>query len=312
MGQDKWDSIFAAGIQTSSTGKTRNWTEAELDQLVANTGDDSPIVIRHPQDQSKSFNFGKIARLRRAGGILQAQYRDVPEILRIAVKEGLSLAKSVSIDPVKMKIRHVGLLGAGQDPAVEGLGAVSFSADHESGNEGEALLTYLMTQTNFEKEDIVDPKDKKIQELESKIKNLEAGKETEKLQGELDAANHALKTEKDAHDATKAEFAQFKQEQKDQDLQDRVDALADSGRILPAEKEKVLSFAKAMATDEATMEFTAPDGKKETVTPRENYLRDLEARDQDSAGLLSEFAKPDNAGPGADTGEDFKDINDYA
>lgn len=303
-----WDTIFRTGTHTSSNGATRSWTEGELDLLVKNTGDDAPIVIRHPRDQAKAVNFGKIARLRRIGGLLQAQYADVPEILSTAVKEGLKLAKSVSIDPAKMIVRHVGLLGAGQDPAVEGLGSANFTVE----NGDDSLVTYTINQINFEKEDPMDPKDKEIQELKDKLKALETGKETDKRQAELDEANLALKTEKDAHEKTRQEYEKYKAGQVEKDLQTRVDALAESGRILPAEKDKVIGFAKAMADDKATMDFTAPDGKKETVTPRENYLRDLEARQPDSSGLLSEFAKRSPAGGGAYPGEDFKDINNFA
>lgn len=307
-----WDSIFKTGTWTSMNGATRNWTRADLEQLVANTGDNAAIVIHHPEDQSKAFEFGKIARLRRMGDFLQAQYRDVPEILSMAVKEGLKLAKSVSIDPKKMTIRHLGLLGAGQPPAVDGLGPASFSVGKVGGNEGETLLTYMFSQTNFKKEETVDPKDKKIQELENEISALKAGEETKKLQGDLDHAKDDLKAEKDAHEKTKQEFADYKAAQAEKGLQARVDALAETGRIKPAEKDKVMAFAKAMADDNASMEFAAPDGKKEAVTPREHYLRDLEAREPDKDGLLSEFARADHAGAAADTGDDFKDINNFA
>ncbi|WP_156968146.1 hypothetical protein [Desulfobacter vibrioformis] len=307
-----WDLIFKAGTHTSSNGQTRDWTAKDLDALAANTGGNAPIVIRHPQKHAQAFEFGKIASLKRFGDELRAQYRDVPEILSMAVKEGLNLAKSVSIDPVKMVIRHVGLLGAGQEPAVEGLGPVNFEADDGSG-EGETLLTYMINQINFEKEGTMDPKDKEIQGLKDKVKALEAGNETKALQGKAGQAQADLKKEQDAHEATKQEFEKFKQDQADKALEARVDALAESGRIKPAEKAKVLSFAKAMADADATMEFCAPDGKKETVTPRENYLRDLEALDPDKDGLLNEFAKPDHAGPAHGNDQDvFKDINNYA
>lgn len=306
----KWDSVFKVGTWTSMTGTTRNWTPEELDQLVANTDKDVPIVIKHPSDQSKAFNFGKIACFRRDGEFLQAQYQDVPEILSMAVKEGLKLGKSISIDREKMKIRHLGLLGAGQDPAVSGLGPANFSSTGDG--EGETLLTYMFNQTNFEKEEPVDPKDQKIKELEDKIKSLEAGKQTEKLEADLEHAKKELKTEQAAHDKTKQEFAAYKETQAEDALKARVDALAESGRIKAAEKEKVMAYAKAMANDEASMEFSAPDGKKETVTPRENYLRDLEARDPDKDQLLSEFATHGDHGKAPDAGDDFKGINNFA
>lgn len=315
-----WDPIFKAGTHTSSTGITREWTETDLDQLVHNTGKDIPIVIHHPADQSKAVNFGKIASLKRVGAELMAQYQDVPEILSMAVKEGLKLGKSVSIDPVNMIIRHVGLLGAGQPPAVDGLGAASFAAGAGTDNNGDKVsLTYTFNQDRGTppkqtKEPVMDPKDLKIKELEDKLAAMEADKTTETLKADLEHAKADLKAEKEAHDATRTEFSKFTKKQEAAALKARVEALTASGRILPAEAEKVLAFAAALPKDKATMEFSAPDGKKETVTPRELYLRDLEARQPDREGLLNEFAKAGHAGRGSqeDDTPDFKDINSFA
>lgn len=304
-----WDTIFRAGTWTSSSGKTKNWTAQDLDRLYeANKGETPPIVMLHPKDQDKAMNFGKIAVLRRTGEKLQAQYADVPEILKLAVKEGLKLAKSISVDPVTMKIRHIGLLGAGQEPAVDGLGAANFSA--ETG--GEALLTYMYDPTTTNKEGQMDPKDQKIKELEGKIKTLEADTESKKLQEDLNHAQDALKKEKDAHQETKDEFSRYKSDQADKALEARVDALADTLRIKPEEKAKTLAYAKAMDADGETMEFSKADGTREKVSPRENYLRDLEARQPDPDGILDEFATPDKASAGKKEDAVPEDINDYA
>lgn len=312
-----WDPIFKAGTHTSSTGATREWSVNDLDDLVRNTVDNPPIVIHHPADQEKSFNFGKISRLKRIGKELMAQYHEVPEILSMAVKEGLKLAKSVSIDPEAMKIRHVGLLGAGQPPAVDGLGAFSFSTgqdDSANNNEGDPLLTYMFNQLESNKEGTVDPKDLKIKELEEKIKGLETDKTTEKIQADLAHAKEELRQEKEKHETVKTEFSKFKQDQEDEKLKSRVDALSASGRIKPADKEKTLAFARALPDESKTMEFSAPDGKSETVTPREMYMRDLEARQSDQAGLLSEFARSDRVdhSKGAEDQDWSKDINSFA
>jgi hypothetical protein len=311
----EWDKIFRTGRHTSSNGITREWTVEDLDRLVNNFEKGAPILIRHPQDQDKAFEFGKIVDLKRAGEFLVAQYAEVPEILKMAVKQGLNLAKSISVDPVKMAIRHIGLLGSDQAPAIDGLGPASFSSA-DGTTDGETCQTYMFSQTQ-RKETTVDPKDQKIQELEDKIKTLEAGKETEKLQADLDHAKDDLKKEADAHAATKAEFESYKQERADQALAARVDHLADTGRIHPAEKDKTLAYAKAMDGENPVMEFSAADGKTENISPRENFLRDLEARDEDHHKLLSEFAKPGNAGKaGSGNGnageDDLKDINQYA
>lgn len=301
-----WDTIFSAGTHESGNGQTREWTANDLDKLVKNTGKDSPIVIHHPIDQDKAYHFGKIRELRRLGNLLQARYKDVPEILQKAVDEGLKLAKSVSIDPDKMVVRHVGLLGAGQEPMIKDLGAFNFADD-----QSKSLLTYMFSQPKT-KEGSMDPKDKKIQDLETEIKTLKAGKQTDKLQQKLDHAESELAKEKKAHNTTKEEFASFKDEQTKNALTARIDALADSGRIKPAEKDKVLGFAKAMDNADASMEFAAPDGTKEKVTPQEHYLRDLEARPENKDGLLAEFASSNHAGPASEDGDAFEDINKYA
>ena len=158
----------------------------------------------------------------------------------------------------------------------------------------------------------MDPKDQKIKDLEEKIKALETGKETDKLRADLDHAKKELEREQNAHKATKEEFSAYKQNLEEKALQDRVDALAEDGRIKASDKQKALAFAKVLPGEKETMDFSKPDGTTEKITPREMYLRDLEARKPDQDGLLSEFAQADHAGPGNDTGDAFQDINDYA
>ena len=287
-----WDTIFRVGTHTAGNGITQHWDRQALDRLAANLDPDVPVVIHHPADQTQAAEFGKIAEICRIGDRLVAKYKDVPETLKKAVSEGLRLAKSVSIDPATMKIKHLGLLGADQPPAVDGLGSVNFSAVDKADTGGQGLLTYTL---NHNKEGEVDPKDKEIQELKDKIKTLETGKQKEKLQGELDQAQKDLKTEQDAHQATREEFSKFKNDQETRALEARVDALAESGRILPADKEKTLAYAQALPGEKKTMDFSA-DGKTEKVSPRESYLRELEARQPDRHGLLSEFAQGSGAG----------------
>lgn len=296
-----WDTIFRAGRQVDSHGRERVWTEAELDRLAASDPATIPLVAVHPQAQDKAATFGKVAELRRAGDSLQARYAEVPEVLQNLVGSGLKLAKSVSIDPVTMTLRHIGLLGAGQPPAVEGLGPVSFGRE-----EDQAVLMYMEST----QEDTVDPKDKKIAELEQQLQALQGKEAHGELQKQLDHAKAELKTEQEAHQATKAEFAAHKKEAQEKTLMSRVDALADSGRILPADKAKVLSFAKALDDGAASMEFAKGDGTSEKLSPRECYLRDLEAKEADKDGLLSEFARK-----GRQQQEDQVDlskINNYA
>ncbi len=295
----RWDTVFKVGTHTDSNGNTRSWTQEEMEQLAKS--EDTPIVIVHPGNEEEAVKFGATDQLRVVDGKLQALYKDVPDALRAAVTQGLRLAKSVSIDPATMRLNHIGLLGADQPPAVDGLGAVTFTKKPE-----EAI------HYNFIKEEpeTMDPKDKQITDLQKKIADLTAQGKTDEIQAKLNKAETDLQAEKTAHEATKKEFSKYKTEQADAGLVARVDALAESGRILPAEKEKVMAFAKALGDGEATMDFAKSDGSTEKVSTREAYLRDMEKREADTS-LTSEFAK--NGDPGGQDEEfDISDINKYA
>lgn len=290
-----WDTIFKAGRQTDSKGRERLWTEAELDRLAQST--EVPLVATHPADEGEAERFGQTAELRRVGSELQARYRDVPEALQQLVKGGLKLAKSVAIDPASMRITHIGLLGAGQPPAVSGLGPITF-------NETQKLIYSFQ-------EGGMDEKDKRIQELEQQVATLTAEKASGETKAALEHAQAELKKEQDAHAASKAEFAQFRQQAEDKALSDRIDALAATGRIFPADKGKTLIFAKAMEGSQATMTFTKKDGSGEQVSPREMYLRELEARQENHVGLLHEFAAGGEWPESKET-VDLSKINNYA
>ncbi len=307
-----WDTIFKAGTHTDSLGKTRNWTVADLDKLVANTPLGVPVVIKHPDDEAEVSNYGEIAALRRVGDKLQAMYRNVPSTLRKAVLEGLQLAKSVSIDRSKMCLRHLGLLGANQPPAVDGLGSFHFSKEEQ----GE---TYFFNAPNGENKE-----NNMLEKLQKQVADLLAETGTLRQQvadltaKEAATADHAkkveaeLETAKKARETAEAQFAKAKLEAEEKALAARVDALAESGRILPAEKSRVMAFAKGLnATDEVS-EFAAADGKTEKISLREDFLRDLEARKADRDGLLSEFATGGGK-TGDENNTDFlKDINNFA
>lgn len=303
-----WDPIFSAGTHVSSNGKKKNWTTGELDQFVKNFNDDVPLVIHHPKDQSKATEFGAVAKLRRRKKELQAQYKNIPEALKSAVQEGLQLGKSVAVDLKKMKLNHLGLLGADQPPAVEGLGAATF-ADQSNADD---VTTYVFSKKTVE-DNGMDDKDKKITDLEKEIETLKANKETGETKAKLEKAETDLTAEQKAHQGTKDEFSKFKKDKDDEKLSARVDALAETGRIKPSDKDKTLTFAKNLSADEANnMEFAKADGTKETVTPQEAYLMDLEANEPDADGLLSEFAAGDGAGVKDHGVLDLTDINKFA
>jgi len=285
-----WDTIFTAGRHIDSQGRAREWSEADLDELVKSA--DVPLVAFHPADQNKASTFGKTAALRRVGRELQATYTAVPEAVATLVKEGLKLCKSVSIDPQTMRLRHIGLLGAGQEPAVAGLGYLSFAK--QSGD------VEIKLEMGMDKDQEIAALKQKVAELEAKA----AGDESRKA---LDHAKAELETEKAARAKDAAEFAAYKKEVETAALKARVQRLAETGRILPAEVDATMAFAQAMTGGE-TMDFSK-DGKVEKITAREAYLRGLEARQENHTGLLSEFAKQ---GGGKPETLDLSKINQFA
>ena len=121
-----WDTIFKAGRHTDSQGREREYTVADLHRIAASRGE-IPLVVHHPENIAGAKSFGRASQLRVEGDKLQAQYENVPDELLAAVREGLHLNKSIALDPSTLQLMHVGLLGNGQEPAVEGLGPVCFS-----------------------------------------------------------------------------------------------------------------------------------------------------------------------------------------
>lgn len=123
--------IFRAGTHTDSQGRTRSWTEEDLDRIVRTYNEqnehEAPIVIGHPQDNHPAY--GWVKSLRRAGDrVLAVVDQLVPEFTE-AVRQGLYKKRSASFYATGL-LRHVGFLGA-QPPAVKGLSDVSFSGAAE-------------------------------------------------------------------------------------------------------------------------------------------------------------------------------------
>ena len=121
-----WIPVFRTGTHTDSAGKTRTWTEAELDAIVGkyNPQDhEAPAVIGHPEHNSPAW--GWVEGLKREGSMLLAQFKGlVPEFVEM-VRKGLFKKRSISLYP-DMTLRHVGFLGA-MPPAVKGLPDAAFA-----------------------------------------------------------------------------------------------------------------------------------------------------------------------------------------
>lgn len=121
-----WIEIFKTGTHTDSRGRTKTFTEEDLDRTMAlydSKQHESPVVIGHPKDNAPAWGWA--AELRRMGNTLQAKLHDIAPEFREWVKQGRFKKRSASFYP-DGSLRHIGFLGA-QPPAVKGLPDVAFS-----------------------------------------------------------------------------------------------------------------------------------------------------------------------------------------
>ena len=123
--------IFMTGTHTDMGGNTREWTESDLDSIVAKYSErtvDAPIVCGHPDDSSPAF--GWISKIYRQGKRLFAEPKDVVDEFAEAVKKRMYKYVSICVRPDN-SVKHVGFLG-GMPPAVKGLAEVRFAANDEA------------------------------------------------------------------------------------------------------------------------------------------------------------------------------------
>ncbi|MDQ2823579.1 MAG: hypothetical protein M3Y65_24905 [Pseudomonadota bacterium] len=136
--------IFKAGVQTSNSGHTTDFTADTLraaavsyNAKVAEGGDTfkAPLVIGHPTHDAPAYGWVEKLVYNEDTGTLLAEPGSVDEGLKTLVNDGKYKKVSASFytpdsasNPAKegFFLRHLGFLGA-MAPAVKGLKAVSFS-----------------------------------------------------------------------------------------------------------------------------------------------------------------------------------------
>lgn len=115
-----WFEIFKVGKHTDSSGKTREWTLKDLQEIASSykpQEHEAPIVIGHPEMDSPAY--GWIEALKTEGDKLLAKPKQVVDQLKDWVRKGLYKKVSIAIYP-DLTLRHVGFLG-GTPPAIKGL-----------------------------------------------------------------------------------------------------------------------------------------------------------------------------------------------
>lgn len=288
MDNEKWVEIARTGTFTDVHGRAKTFTQADLDAIAAAYDPakrDAPLVFGHPPLNAPAFGWAE--KLKSEGGKLFATFAQVPGEVREIVRKGYYRRVSMSLMPDGVTLRHVGLLGAAQ-PAIDGLRPVELASgddcitvDFAAENQGD-----YMTVEELQKQIAV-----LTAQLESAKKELDAVKSAKDgaERAKTDAEKGKTEAEKKAEKVS-ADFAAYRGEVEGERRERRVTALIEAGKVKPAEKAGVLSFAAALSKTEAPIEFAASDGKTESISLEERYWRELEERPADPR--FADFSAP--------------------
>lgn len=257
---DKWIEIARTGTFTDSTGRQQTFTEKDLD-AIASAYDpqkrDAPLVFGHPQTDAAPA-FGWAQRLKREGGRLLAQFAQVPEQVRALVGAGHYRHVSMGLMPDRVTLRHVALLGAAQ-PAIDGLRAVEFSDGDDAITVDFAATPQGDTMTMEELQRQVGQLQAQIEALKTENASLKKKAETSQQEKEQAEASKT-EAEKKAEKAS-ADFAAYREQVEGERREARVSDLVKDGKVKPADKEKVLTFAAALASQGAVWTLPPPTAR---------------------------------------------------
>lgn len=286
MSKSSWIEIARAGTFTDSAGRPQTFTDSDL-AAIANAYDpakrDCPLVFGHPKTDAAPA-FGWAEKLKAEGGRLLAQFGQVPDAVKKIVADGHYRHVSMSLMPDRKTLRHVALLGAAQ-PAIDCLKAVELRSRNDS------ITIDFVKGDNMPGDDAqreIGALKERIAALEKENASLKEQAKGHKEGKEKAEAEKKAAEEKEAK--TAADFAAYKGAIENEKREARVAALVESGKVRPAEKAAILSFAMALASQNTTVDFAAPDGKTEKVSLEERYFRELESRNPDCR--IIEFSAP--------------------
>lgn len=304
---ENWIEIFRVGTHVDSEGRTRQWSEADLDAIVNKydpSRHEAPVVVGHPKDNSPAF--GWVEGLKRVGKSLYAKFNQVLPEFEEAVKEGRYKKRSISLYP-DLTLRHVGFLG-GMPPAVKGLADIAFNENDESvtiefgdyrvstvGRIIQRLRDFVIDKfdletadrivSTWEIEQLTAPPEPEISDNASKLAFQEEDdmKNIEELQAQLTAkeAELAQFAEKDQAkqaeiDALKAQIAKIQADTRRAEFIAFCDQLKAEGKLTPAMIPQVQNF---METLYAAGEYEFAEGdqtvKKSALETFKEFLQKL-------------------------------------
>lgn len=305
MGKEKWIEIARTGTFEDSAGRLRTFTARDLDAIAQRYDParrDAPLTFGHPSSD-RAPAYGWVEKLKSEGGRLYANFSQVPEQVRALVDAGHYRHVSMSLMPDLVTLRHVALLGAEQ-PAIDGLAAVEFA------DGGDAITVDFAAQRGEGDAMTIEELQRQIGQLQGQLEalrteNADLKKKADAHKQDRDKAEAAKTEAEQKAEKASADFAAYRGKIEGERREARVSELVKAGKVKPAEKAGVLDFAAKLATQTETVNFSAPDGKTESLTMEERYFRDLEARPADERG--ADFSAP--PAHGGHAGGQFDNFN---
>ena len=249
---NEWFEVFKIGEHTDSAGNKKDWTEKDLDNIVAKYNEqndhEAPLVIGHPKSNDPAY--GWVESLKRVGDRLLAKPKQVVKEFADAVKDGLYKKRSISLYP-DGTLRHIGFLGA-VPPAIKGLKDLAFN---------DADKNPITIELEFEEAKDVDSLKLEIDTLKSQI--------TEKKALENQLTEYKEKTTKLTKDFEDAVANRLEAEQKLSSLylkqrkleyEQFLNEKLAYGNLTPAQADAIKSLLTSL---EAVQEFS--EGSKDTI-----------------------------------------------
>lgn len=258
--------IFKAGTHTSAGGTTLDFSEAALQATAANYDpaiSEAPIVVGHPKDNGPAFGWVGQIEFNETG--LHAKPRQINDDFMDQVQNGAYKKVSASFyspdapsnpTPGNYYLRHVGFLGA-MPPALKGLEAVQFS----EAEEGVVEFSAAITADDFEQEATLlqriashfglTPKDNQVtDDAEPSTQEQSMNQEqVDQARADLEADRAELESLKEAFAEQVAESNAAAAEARNAEFAERVNGLVEGKKLVPAQAEKVLAFAKHLDAD---------------------------------------------------------------
>lgn len=245
--------IFAVG--TWRGNKKITVDSAGLDAMLASyealgstPGFRPPLVIGHGRTPGE-MAYGWVERIYRVGDKVLADFTDVPEYLIYLMKERRYNSVSVEMYPsldhqgktFQNVLSAVAVLGA-ELPAVKGLKPLAESLFKDAG-EAEMLTKEDDDMTTFTQAQV----DQIVAAATQTTLTTAKAESDKEINAVKTAADAAVKTANEGRETAEAALNVFKRDAADKELNEFAEQAVKDGKVLPAQKDKLIALAKSMS-----------------------------------------------------------------